>query len=76
MGLIRSAIISGKDIQRRDARQAFQSDFYNLTAMLTNGQFHIYTTKRPLPWSGLPVNTILVRGEIESDCYMGQCSPL
>jgi uncharacterized protein len=76
MGLTRAAILTGKDIQMRDNRQSFQSDFYNLTAMINNGQFHIYTTKRQVSWTSLPANTIQVRGENESDCFMGTCSPM
>jgi hypothetical protein len=73
MGLARAKILAGKDIQILEFRQSFQSDFYNITAMMSRGQFHIYTTKNHVPFSLLPANTIQVRGEIESVCYMGTC---
>jgi len=73
MGLSRAEIISGKDIPVREFRQPFQSDFYNITSMISKGQFHIRTTKSFIPYNLLPSNTIQVRGEEESDCYMGAC---
>lgn len=76
MGLTRAAILSGRDITLKENRQPFQSDFYNITSMISNGQFHIYTTQKWVPWDLLPANTIQLRGETESDCYMGTCRPL
>ena len=76
MGLTREAILSGKEIPSLDYRQPFESDFFNLAAMVSNGRFHIYTFNKFVPWSQLPVNSILIRGENETDCYMGTCTPL
>lgn len=76
MGLSRAAIISGTELTLREYRQPFQSDFYNITSMINDGQFHILTTKNPVSWSKLAANTIQVRGEIETDCFSGTCRPL
>jgi len=73
MGLTRASILSGTDISQREFREPFQSDFYNITSMMCNGQFHIFTTKKPIPWNKLPANAIQVRGETETDCYLGTC---
>jgi uncharacterized protein YyaL (SSP411 family) len=76
MGLMRAAVLSGKDISYRDYLQPFQSDFYNIIAMMSNGFFHLYTTRQFIPWNKLPVNLIQIRGEHETECYMGTCQPL
>jgi len=73
MGLTRVALLTGKEKPSKHYRQPFQSDFYNLTAMVNNGLFHIFESQKFIPWSLLPVNSIQVRGEHETDCYMGTC---
>jgi len=73
MGLSRAAILSGTEISPGEFRQPFQSDFYNITTMMRNGQFHIYTSKKPVAWNKLQANTIQVRGETETDCFLGTC---
>lgn len=76
MGLMMAAILSGKDVPYREYLQPFQSDFYNIIAMISNGFFHLYTTRKFIPWTKLPVNVIQIRGEHQTDCYMGTCQPL
>ncbi len=76
MGLARAALLTGKEIMPLEYRHPFQSDFYNLAAMIHNGSFHIYTSKKILAWDLLPGNSIQLPGEHEQDCYMGTCSPL
>jgi hypothetical protein len=76
MGITRSAFLNGGEVSYMEYLQPFQSDFYNITAMMKNGLFHIFTTKEFVPWSNLPVNSVQLRGEPETDCYMGTCSPL
>ncbi len=76
MGLTRVALLKGEVIPFKEYRNPFQSDFYNLAAMIGNGLFHIYTTHEFIPWNLLPVNLLQVRGEHEQDCFMGVCSPL
>lgn len=66
----------GLTLMPGEYRQPFQSDFYNLGIMMRNGLFHVFTSNDVLDWSGLPANSIQVRGEHEQDCYMGVCSPL
>jgi uncharacterized protein YyaL (SSP411 family) len=76
MGLTRAAILNGKEVSFREYLQPFQSDFYNIIAMMNNGLFHNYTTRRFIPWNKLPVNSIQSRGEHETDCFLGACRPL
>ncbi len=76
MGLIRAAILTGKEYSSKQYREPFQSDFYNLSAMISNGLFHIYTSADHLGWNHLPANSIQVRGVHEQDCYLGVCQPL
>ena len=73
MGLAREAILSGKSTAHVEFRQPLQADFYNLTCMISNGLFHIYTSKKFIPWNSLPVNSLQMRGEPETDCYNGMC---
>jgi hypothetical protein len=72
-GLVRFAILTGKELPKAPFRRYFLSDFYNTGVLVRNGFFHVLTTKEPVPWQFLPVNTIRKTGEPESDCYMGTC---
>jgi hypothetical protein len=76
MGLLRAAILSGKEYMPFPSREPFQSDFYNVSAMISNGLFHVFTSSEKLMWNRLPVNSIQTRGSHEQDCYMGVCRPL
>ena len=76
MGLTRVALLSDKETEVKKFREAFQSDFYNITAMMSNGLFHIYTSEKFIPWKHLPANSIQRRGKHEQDCYKGTCRPL
>jgi uncharacterized protein YyaL (SSP411 family) len=76
MGLTRVKLISGEDISSKEFREPFKSDFYNITSMMSNGLFHIVESANNLSWSKLPVNTIMIRGTHETDCFMGTCRPL
>lgn len=74
--LIRTKILKGEELPGIGYRQPFQSDFYNICAMINNGLFHVITSPQRLPWSRIPVNSIQVRGAVAQDCYMGSCTPL
>jgi hypothetical protein len=76
MGLARASIVRGKDLGFIKYQQPFQSDFYNITAMMHNGLFHIITTEKFISWHLLPANSVQVRGSHEQDCFMGVCRPL
>jgi uncharacterized protein len=76
MGLARAALLNGKELSSRQYLEPFKSDFYNIAAMINNGQFHLIETEKVLAWSRLPVNSIRVRGKHETDCYGGTCRPL
>jgi len=73
MGLARAAMLDGRDIPQINYMQPYQSDFYNITVMLCNGFFHVITSQKAIEWNKLPVNSIVVRGQPEQDCYMGTC---
>ncbi len=76
MGFTRVALLTGKEYSTREYREPFISDFYNITAMINNGLFHLVESQKNLPWDHLPVNSIRIRGNNETDCFMGTCSPL
>jgi uncharacterized protein YyaL (SSP411 family) len=76
MGLARAALLTGKEINSISYREPFKSDFYNIAAMIINGQFHLFESKKELSWKLLPVNSLKMLGAHETDCYMGTCSPL
>jgi len=76
MGLTRAAILRSEETKSVDYRRPFQSDFYNINALLNNGLFHVFTSGRLIPWDTIPVNSVQLRGDVESDCYMGTCKML
>jgi uncharacterized protein len=76
MGLTRVAFLTGKEYYQINYREPFISDFYNITAMMNNGLFHLFESQKELPWNNLPVNSIRIKGKNETDCYMGTCRPL
>jgi hypothetical protein len=72
----RYCCLSGQSLPPIPYRQPFQSDFYNICAMLRNGLFHILTLKTPAAWADIPPNTVQVRGDTQSDCFNGKCTPI
>ena len=76
MGLARAALLNGRAAEPLDYLRPLQSDFYNIAVMIGQGLFHQVHSKTPIAWERLPVNSIQMRGEPESDCYQGQCRPM
>lgn len=76
MGLVRFKILMGEELPHKDYREPFKSDFYNITAMINNGLFHLVESENDIGWDLLPVNTIKLTGNKETDCFMGACRPL
>jgi hypothetical protein len=72
-GLCRAALMTGRDVSNKDYLRPYQSDFYNIAAMMANGSFHVITSKNMLGWNELPVNSLQVKGEVLQDCYNGTC---
>ncbi len=75
-GLARAALLTGRELVIKDYGQPYQSDFYNITAMISRGWFHVITSLDAINWADLPVNSIQLRGVFEQECYMGTCSPV
>lgn len=76
MALIRIVLLTGKEPEYSDYREPFISDFYNITVMINKGLFHLFESSRILSWNDLPVNSLKIAGNSETDCFMGTCSPL
>ena len=76
MALTRVALLTGGDVAQAVWRRPYQSDFYNINVLLTEDLFHLYTTKEPMPWSAIPVNSLQKRGEPESICHNRTCRPI
>jgi uncharacterized protein len=76
MGLARAAVLGGGVPGRLEYRRPHQCDFFNVAAMFSQGLFHQVHSTNGIAWPRLPANSIQVRGEPETDCYMGQCRPL
>ena len=73
--LTRVALLTGGDVAPALWRRPYQSDFYNINVLLTEDLFHLYTTREPLPWSAIPVNSLQKRGEPETVCHNRSCAP-
>lgn len=76
MGLTRAGIMLGREVLPKDYREPFKSDFFNISVMMNKGLFHQIQTANDIAWSKLPVNSIKIRGNSESDCFMGVCHPI
>lgn len=76
MALIRIGLLTGKEPLFSEYREPFISDFYNITVMINNGLFHLFESARILSWNDLPVNSLKIEGNSETDCFMGTCRPL
>ena len=74
--LTRVALLTGGDVAPAIWRRPHQSDFYNINVLLTGDLFHLYTTREPLPWSEIPVNSLQKRGEPETVCHNRTCRAL
>ncbi len=75
IALTRVALLTGGDVAPAVWRRTYQSDFYNINVLLAEDLFHLYTTREPLPWSAIPVNSLQKRGEPESVCHNKTCTP-
>lgn len=76
MALTRIGLLTGKEPDFSDYREPFISDFYNITVMINKGLFHLFESAGKLSWNDLPVNSLKIEGNSETDCFMGTCSPL
>jgi len=74
--LTRIALLTGGEIVPAIWRRPYQSDFYNINVLLTEDLFYLYTTREPLPWNSIPVNSLQRRGEPETLCYSKTCRAL
>lgn len=74
--LTRVALLTGGEVTPAMHRRPYQSDFYNINVLLTEDLFHLYTTRDPLSWSSIPVNSLQRRGEPETVCYGRTCQVL
>jgi uncharacterized protein YyaL (SSP411 family) len=75
-GLTRAALLSEKEIGSADYRRPFQSDFYNINVLISNGLFHVYTSNTLIPWKLLPANCLQKKGEPATDCFNKFCKVL
>ncbi len=73
MALTRTAILSGNDPPPTEYLRPWMSDFYNLSVMIRNGWFHVYTSRKPIPWKNIPANALQKRGTPETECFRGTC---
>jgi hypothetical protein len=74
--LTRVALLTGGEVFQAVWRRPYQSDFYNINVLLTEDLFYLYTTREPLPWNSIPVNSLQRRGEPETLCYGKTCRAL
>lgn len=73
MGRTRVALLTSMETQFKSYLAPHQADFFNITAMMSNGLFHLITSETAVPWSELPANALQMRGKPETDCYRGTC---
>lgn len=73
MGLVRAALLGGKDVPAKPYLAPYTADFFNVTCLMANGLFHLIKSKKAIPWAQLPPNAMQIRGEPEIDCYRGTC---
>ncbi len=74
--LTRAALLTGADVTPAVYRRPYQSDFYNINVLMTEDLFYLYTTREPLDWLSLPVNSLQRRGEPGSVCQNKTCRQL
>ncbi|MDZ7634874.1 MAG: DUF255 domain-containing protein [Bacteroidales bacterium] len=74
--LTRYNLLTGGEVAPARFRRPYQSDFYNINVLLTEDLFHLYTTREPLDWQKLPVNSLQKRGVPESVCHNRMCRAL
>lgn len=72
--LTRVALLTGKDVTPAVYRRPYQSDFYNINVLLSEDLFYLYTTREPLAWGSIPVNSLQRRGEPETVCHDRVCN--
>ncbi len=75
MAELRASIILGKPYQEKSYRPALSSDFYNLMAFMSQGNWHCLHTPHALLWKQLPLNSLQIKSAFIQDCYQQRCIP-
>jgi uncharacterized protein YyaL (SSP411 family) len=73
LGLRRADILLKRDYAPQKFKQPVANDFFNISALLTNGFFHIIESPERISWEKLSGNIIQIRGNKLTDCYKGAC---
>ncbi len=80
MALLRSDTLLGThgnaDHFFKEYQHPLGSDFSNLGVFFQEGFWHIITSSTPLDTKKVPINSIVVKGTPDQDCYAGVCSPV
>lgn len=73
MANLRYAILIETDYLETQYATGLNYDFYNLSAFISKGNFHILTSKEKLPWGDLPINSIQLKSKSYKSCFKGTC---
>lgn len=76
MAILRTSILMNEKFSSINYKTPFSNDFYNLSAFISEGHWHLIHTPEKLPWNKLSLNSIQVFLKEFSDCYEEKCSPV
>lgn len=70
--LIRAQILQNQEIKPLPLRPSLQCDFLNISALLSNGLFHVIESPKKIEWAHLPLNTIQRRSSAIKHYFEGK----
>ena len=70
---LRAKVILGEDYMPKEYQQALAQDFYNIVVLASNGDFHEIHVYEKINWNNIPVNAIIIHGNIVQDCFKRTC---
>lgn len=72
-GILRSKLLFKEDYTDSEYKDPLSFDFFNLVALISQGNTHVVTSPEKIDWDKLPLNTIQVKDDEISDCYERKC---
>lgn len=73
LGIARASHLLGNHPPKRSYAPPLESDFYNISSLLSEGKFHLLHSPTLLDWRKIPPNSLQLREPEIQDCFLGAC---
>jgi uncharacterized protein YyaL (SSP411 family) len=74
LALLRMQLLKHETPQPFAYKEGLLFDFFNISAFMSNGNFHLIDTPTNINWQELPVNVLQRPGNTVKDCFASKCT--